>query len=376
MNVRNPEYFLAVAREESISRAAEKLYLSQPYLSQCIARMEQELGVRLFDRSHVPLKLTEAGRLYRNYLERVGVITNRFEAQMEDLKGGRRRILNVGITLWRGSVLLPDILPDYTKSHPDVQIILREEHTGTLAQLLKEDQIDFALMNMPPDLDDFIYDVILNERLLLVASREHPAIRGIRTSAEDPVSVDLRRLRGERFILLQEEQVMGYAMKNLFVKMGIEVKDALYTTSSTTSVNLAARGFGLTFLPEGGIRHTAHREELAFFTVDDPPFSVPLLFLYKKDSFIPDYARDFIDMVRRYYMNLRKTGEGRAPESGACAPGNRNGADAPESGVRAPKSGAGAPESGACAPESGACAPGNRSGACAPEMQACGRAGK
>ncbi len=58
MYTKNPEYFLTVAREGSISRAAEKLYLSQPYLSQCIGRLEQELQMKLFDRSHTPLVLT------------------------------------------------------------------------------------------------------------------------------------------------------------------------------------------------------------------------------------------------------------------------------------------------------------------------------
>ena len=99
---------------------------------------------------------------------------------------------------------------------------------------------------------------------------------------------------------------MGHAMKNLFANMNMEPKDALYTTSSTTSVNLAARGFGITFLPEGGIRHTAHVEQLAFFTVDNPPFSVPLLLLYKKNSIISPHAKDFIDMVKEYYRNLEE----------------------------------------------------------------------
>ena len=58
MYIKNPEYFITTVREGSISKAAEKLYLSQPYLSQCIARTEKELGVKLFDRSHMALKLT------------------------------------------------------------------------------------------------------------------------------------------------------------------------------------------------------------------------------------------------------------------------------------------------------------------------------
>ena len=160
-------------------------------------------------------------------------------------------------------------------------------------------------MNMPFNLDVFVYDTIFNERLLLVASKDHPAIRGLEAGTPDhPLPIDMKKLRRERFILLQEDQVMGHAMKNLFAKMNMEPKDALYTTSSTTSVNLAARGFGITFLPEGGIRHTAHVEQLAFFTVDNPPFSVPLLLLYKKNSIISPHARDFIDMVKEYYRNL------------------------------------------------------------------------
>lgn len=307
MYIKNPEYFITTVREGSISKAAEKLYLSQPYLSQCIARTEKELGVKLFDRSHMPLKLTEAGKIYMRYLESVGVLTGQFEEQLGELKTGRSRTLNVGMTLWRGSVLLPDILPNYSESHPDVRITLREHHTAQLSKLLQEDQIDFALMNMPLNLDDFVYDTVFNERLLLVASKDHPAIRGLEAGTPDhPLPIDMKKLRRERFILLQEDQVMGHAMKNLFAKMNMEPKDALYTTSSTTSVNLAARGFGITFLPEGGIRHTAHVEQLAFFTVDNPPFSVPLLLLYKKNSIISPHAKDFIDMVKEYYRNLEE----------------------------------------------------------------------
>ena len=101
MYIKNPEYFITTVREGSISKAAEKLYLSQPYLSQCIARTEKELGVKLFDRSHMPLKLTEAGKIYMRYLESVGVLTGQFEEQLGELKTGRSRTLNVGMTLWR-----------------------------------------------------------------------------------------------------------------------------------------------------------------------------------------------------------------------------------------------------------------------------------
>ena len=64
MFVKNPEYFLTIAKERSISRAAERLYLSQPYLSQYLAKLESNLGVMLLDRSHTPLSMTPAGELF------------------------------------------------------------------------------------------------------------------------------------------------------------------------------------------------------------------------------------------------------------------------------------------------------------------------
>ena len=66
---RNPEYFLAIASEKSISKAAERLHISQPYLSQYVIHLEKEFGVRLLDRTKSPLALTAAGKVYANYLE-------------------------------------------------------------------------------------------------------------------------------------------------------------------------------------------------------------------------------------------------------------------------------------------------------------------
>ena len=267
MYTKNPEYFLTVAREGSISRAAEKLYLSQPYLSQCIGRLEQELQMKLFDRSHTPLVLTDAGRLYLSYLEGVGNLTGKFESQIEELRTGSRQILNVGMTPWRGSVLLPDILPAYAAAHPDVRIVLHEYHSNTLAGLVREDKIDFALMNIPNKIDGFVYQIVFYERMFLVANKIHPAAAGIETSYENPAYINLQELKKERFILLPNEHVMGQATENLFARMNMLNCDILYTTSSTTAVNMVSEGFGLTFIPEGGIRQVPHLNRLAFFTV-------------------------------------------------------------------------------------------------------------
>ena len=86
MFVKNPEYFLAIVKERSISKAAERLYLSQPYLSQYLAKLESELGVVLLDRSHSPLRLTPAGELFHAYLERQSYLDRQLVSDLRDLQ--------------------------------------------------------------------------------------------------------------------------------------------------------------------------------------------------------------------------------------------------------------------------------------------------
>ena len=115
MFVKNPEYFLAIVKERSISKAADRLYLSQPYLSQYLAKLEANLGVTLLDRSHTPLRLTPAGEVFHAYLERQNFLDQQLVSDLRDLKDKRRPVLHIGVSPWRGSTLLPDVLPEFTK---------------------------------------------------------------------------------------------------------------------------------------------------------------------------------------------------------------------------------------------------------------------
>ena len=118
MFVKNPEYFLTIAKERSISKAAERLYLSQPYLSQYLAKLEANLGVVLMDRSHTPLKMTPAGELFLAYLERQNFLDHQLISDLRDLQDKKRPTLHIGVSPWRGSILLPDILPLFATEYP------------------------------------------------------------------------------------------------------------------------------------------------------------------------------------------------------------------------------------------------------------------
>jgi len=299
-----PEYFFMIEKEGSITKAAEKLYLSQPYLSQYLAKIEEELGAKLFDRSSQPLKLTEAGILYRNYLENLMYLEVKFEVDLYNILNASEKVIKIGIAIWRGSILLPDILPIFLHKFPNINILLFEKPVSELFELLDEKQIDLAIMHGVDTGNKYVKDTILNEKILLVANKNNKHVKGNESFLDNLKPFDIRTIKHERFILLGEEQTLFKLVNNLFNKYQIVPHNKIVTTNLTTALNLVAANVGFTFVPETGARYTANIDNLYFYTIDDPVLSAPLCLIYNKSTFLSPAIKEFIDITKSYYKKL------------------------------------------------------------------------
>ena len=148
LNFLNFEYFLALAEEKNFTRAAKKLFISQQSLSGHISSLEEELGVLLFERT-VPLKLTYAGRVFREYA--AAFLSERDEMLKEigDIKDYTRGEIRIGISHTRAKVFLPRILPRFKQEYPHIQISVLEGNNQELASALKEGDIDLMIDRLP-----------------------------------------------------------------------------------------------------------------------------------------------------------------------------------------------------------------------------------
>lgn len=304
MFVKNPEYFLTIVKEHSISKAAERLYLSQPYLSQYLAKLEAGLGVTLLDRSHSPLTLTPAGELFHAYLERQGYLDRQLASDLQQLQSQQRPLLNIGVSIWRGSTLMPDILPRFTQQYPEVQVVLHEAPVPQLGELAASSITDFCLMHIPSHLEELTYELVMQERILLIAHRDHPLLRGVEYPFAAPLPFDLRLLEHERLMMLPEDWRLSKLLYNMFSVESVEPQNILTTTNNNTAINLVAENMGFTFLPESGIRRTPYLDRLAFFTVGDPPLTCPMAVVYKKNGFLSPQARAFMDLIKEHYRQF------------------------------------------------------------------------
>ncbi len=310
MFIKNPEYFITIVKERSISHAAERLYLSQPYLSQYLAKLENSLGVVLLDRSHTPLKLTEAGELFYAYLERQDYLDRQLVSDLRDLRNKKRPVLHLGVSPWRGSVLLPEVLPIFEEHYPDVQVILHEAPVPELEELAVGGVVDFCLMQIPDNLTELSYETVMREHVFLVGHRDHPLLEGLESSYEAPKPFpDLRLLERERLIMLPSDWRLSKLLYNVFAVHSVEPQNILVTTNNTTAINLATEKMGFAFLQESGLSRTPYLDRLACFTVGEPALTCSLAVVYKKNGFISPAARTFIDVTRDHYRRFDRTVE-------------------------------------------------------------------
>ena len=256
----------------------------------------------LLDRSHSPLKLTPAGELFHAYLERQSYLDRQLVSDLRDLQNRKRPVLHIGVSPWRGSTLLPDILPSFEEQYPDVQVVLHEAPVPELGALAEANVIDFCVMQPPGDLTELTYEPVMREHIFLVGHRDHPLLRGLYSTYQDPRPFpDLRLLEHERIIMLPADWRLSRLLYNTFSVHSVEPQNILVTTNTTTAINLAAEKLGFAFLQESGIPRTPYLDRLACFTVGEPPLTCPLAVVYKKNGFLSPAARAFIDLVRDFY---------------------------------------------------------------------------
>ena len=293
MIFRNYEYFLAIADSGSLTKAAEQLYVSQPSLSQYLKRLENNLGVELFDHRASPLKLTYTGERYYNYVKKVKQLDENVQKEFQDIQSQTGGRLRLGVAFWRGACLLPDIFPAFHKGR-----------SSQLEAALMNDKLDVAVLNLPRSLhyDKLRCEILCEERILLAAPTQHPytqaLLQNCRVLGGRPVA-SLEMLDHIPLILTKPGQNLTHEVTYALNKHQLEPDILMETGNLTTAINLTAQGMCCTFVPEEGAKVCLHPGQVTYFTVDSPDFIWDLGAVYRRDIYLPKIARLFIDSVKQ-----------------------------------------------------------------------------
>ncbi|MGN7469009.1 LysR family transcriptional regulator [Brevibacillus sp. SAFN-007a] len=285
MELRQIRYVLAVAEERSFSRAASRLHLAQPSLSQQIAKLEKMLGVSLFHRLPQHVELTDAGQRFVQVAQTLVDLSEGLEREMRAYAVGESGRLLVGSLPITGAYVLPRVLPTFTKQFPGVELQLMEETSSHLEQLLVRGKIDVSLLTMPISDPSLTIIPAINEEIFLAVPPKHP-LAGKK-------EIDLAQLADQPFILLKEGQGFRTISLRLCELAGFRPRIVFESTNIQTVQSLVAAGMGLSFAPEMITRAPGTLEPPVYVRLATRPYRT-LVVAYRKDKPLSRPAEAFV----------------------------------------------------------------------------------
>lgn len=301
------QYVVSVAELSSFSKAAEKCHISQPALSKCINKIEDELGVKLFDRSRTPIRLTYAGERYIESMKNILAMKFQLDKEIEDITNLKRGRLAVGIPDSRSADWLSQILPPYLNSYPGIDVKVFEDTSSVLEQAILKENIDLSVVGtLPILLPGIEYETIAEEQLMIVMPSNHSIFKS-KVPPDVPNLLHYlnpQRLQGQPYVSVMPEQGLYRAAKQIFDRYGLRPKTVLEISNTSTAFYLASGGLGFTIAPVRSIASEKYLRKPVYCTVDDPPFQRTIIVSYKKDRLLSTAARQFIDVTKRVVSTI------------------------------------------------------------------------
>ena len=247
MELRQLEYFIAVASEMNFSRAAQRVHVVQSALSTSVSKLEKELGVELFDRSRQQIKMTPAGELFREHTRRVIHTARLAKDSMSDYRGELSGTIDLGSLVSYGSLDVPKVLGEFHRTYPFVRIRLRQSGTGSTAYLstIADGSLDLAFVSAPDRFPANIDMRMLSEEPMLFVCRpdHHLAQRDY---------VGIAELADEELIGFPHEFGLRRLVEDAFSAAGIASRTPYeVAVDYSLAAGLVRHGLGTIFMPAG-----------------------------------------------------------------------------------------------------------------------------
>lgn len=242
MNLRDLRYLVAVAEHRHFGRAAEACFVSQPTLSTQLKKLEETLGIVLFERGNRRVMLTPEGEQVVQQTQRILVELNALTALSEQLRDPLGGDLRVGIIPTIAPYLLPKVLAPLRKAFPNLRIQLTEGQTANITRMLKQGELDATLLALPLGEENVNETPLYDEDFVLAVPAGHPKAQLAEVDAND--------LEGEEVLLLEDGHCFrDQALEVCQAHYGIENK-SYSATSLETLRQLVAAGVGVTLIPQ------------------------------------------------------------------------------------------------------------------------------
>ncbi len=307
MEITQLEFFVSVIEEGGFSKAAERVYRTQPAVSIAIRRLEEEVGAPLLDRSQKTPTLTDAGRIVYDYARRILSLRDQARDAVNELRTLRRGRVRVGANESTSLYLLPQVILAFRERHPEVKVEIYRQVSERLPREVLERNVDFAVLAFEPidrDLESF---PVLRDELTLIHHPEHPlAARR---------SVKIEELGGESFLAHNVRTASRNKVTEAFAEHHTPLNITLELATVETIKRFVQLNVGIAFVPRMCVAEELGRGTLASVPVEDLTYHRTLWATYRRNTTFSHAAAAFLQVLRQQAGVPAEVGPKKRPQA-------------------------------------------------------------
>lgn len=307
------EYVLTLAEQGSFSKAARRLSVTQPSLSQYIINIENQLGTQLFDRSTSPIRLTAAGQAYVRTAAQIKALEENLHNEISDMSDLRTGSLRIGSTIFRASCMLPRSITEFCHRYSGVNVSVMEAGSQQLLEYVLSGEIDLIVGagNFDPKL--FEAEPLADERLLLAVPHGSELVGKLTATpltAEDIRSssmkfltakpVELPQLAGEKMIVCDDGgEFTAEKIDGIFSTVEMTPHYALKVRSVESAFAFVMAQFGSAFLPDSLVRFGDVSRHPVYYVLPDALAKTDISLVYRKSGYLTKAAREYALLLKQ-----------------------------------------------------------------------------
>jgi len=299
------DYVYAIYQERSFTKAAEKLYISQPALSATVRKLEKDIGYPIFERGVKEVIPTALGMKYIEAAEQVLDIAKQLQRQTDDLLQLRTGNITLGSTTFIASYVLPGLLRDFSKLYPGITVNLLVEQSTILQEKLEKGLVDIAIDNTLSCHEEYVYSPLFTERIIVGVPEEFSINKELTPYRLPPnihewagvPKMSISLLKNQPFILLKSGNNMRQTAGGIFAEKKLRPKISYEFDQLMTSISFAQNGLGVCFLTDTLLRFGQTCRGLALYQPDTAFPERVLYAIHKKNKYLPSAAQALLEFL-------------------------------------------------------------------------------
>ncbi len=304
------EYVYTVYKEKSFTKAAEKLFVSQPCLSAAIKKIEEKIGQPLFERRYSNLRPTTIGYEYIKAAEKIMNIHEDFAEKVNSINNIQFGHIKVCGSNYVSSYILPRIISEFSRLYPKIEISLTEASSVEMRKMINNEEVDIMIDSMDDETPDYNCYPLTEEKILLAVPAKFDCNTGLekyRISPDDLHNPDfdiesipkisIRHFQNEKFILLKIGNSMYKHATEIFAKSGFTPNVSFRLDQLSTSYSLTASGNGICFVPDKLFKYHHFKDDVFLYNIKDSGRRY-LYVTQKQTAFTSNIINKFVEVAK------------------------------------------------------------------------------